>query len=374
VLHLITGLHVGGAEQVLVRLLGQSDRRRFLHTVVSVTEPGPVAERLRTVGVKVCTLGMRPGTPSLRGLVRLVKILRRLRPDLLQCWMYHANLLGLLAGKLARVPHIVWTIRSSNENLAAYRWLTRWTVRLCVWLSRFPDCSVFASEAGSKLHQSWGFAPSKTVVISNGADLDIFRPDGAARHSVRQELGLSDDTILIGLIARFHPMKDHQTFFKAVSSARLREHGVHFLLAGEGITPANLELARVVKQSSLEGCVHVLGCREDIPRLTAALDIACLSSWSESFPNVVGEAMACGVPCVVTDVGDSARIVGDTGRVVPPRSPQALAAALSEMIAMGPAGRQVLGKKARQRVAQEFSLAKMVQTYESLYESIAGRV
>ena len=370
IFNLVTDTDIGGAERVLANVVRATDASRFRQVVVSMTGFGPVAHQLREAGIEVHTLGMRRGVPNLGGFWRLVKLLRRSKPDLLLCWMYHANLLGLLAGKLAGAPHIIWSTHAANPRLSAYRSLTRWVVRLCGWLSRCPDVIVAVSEAGKKLHEGWGFDSSRMIIIRNGIDLGIFKPNPEARLSVRRELGVSDDTLLVGLMARLDPTKDHGTFFKAASLVSRRREGVHFLLAGGGVSPENPALARMVRENSLDGCVHLLGLRRDVPRLTAALDVACLASWSESFPMVVGEAMACGVPCVVTDVGDAALIVGDTGKVVPPKNAEALAAALADMAKLSLAERQALGAKARRRIQENFALAGMVHAFESLYERV----
>jgi len=370
IVHLISGLNVGGAERDLGKLVQGSDGSRFQHVVVSMIEPGPVGKELAADGVEVHELGMRPGRPSPGGVLRLVKILRRIRPDVLHCWMYHANLLGLLAGKLAGVPHIVWGILCSDVDLGRYRPLTRWVVWLCARLSRLATIIIVNSQAGKKIHQAWGYDASKMVVIPNGFDVERFKPDAAARRSVRVELGVAKDTLLIGLIARFDPMKDHATFLKAAGLLCRSNPSVHFLLAGAGITQDNVAIREMVSENCLEGFVHLLGLREDIPRLTAALDIACLSSTGEGFPNVMGEAMACGVPCVVTAVGDAAYIVGDTGRVVPARIPEAMSAAWAELIEMGPTARHALGERARQRVEENFSLDNFVRRHIGWYEAL----
>lgn len=368
VVHLITDLNVGGAERQLCGLVAQSDRHYFRHLVVSMTDVGPLAPRLAGAGIETHVLRMKPGVPSPAALIKLVKLLRNLKPNILQCWMYHANQLGLLAAKLAGVPRVVWGIRCSDMDFSRYRPLTRWVFRVGARLSRLPDRIVINSEAGRKLHEQWGYDGSKMIIIPNGFDLDVFKPDPEARRSVRRELGVSHDTVLIGLIARFDPMKDHATFLKAAGLLIQRERGVRFLLVGPGITGAHPDLFEMIRANCLDGLVRLLGFRDDISRLTAALDIACLSSSSEGFPNAVGEAMACGVPCVVTDAGDAAYLVGDTGRVVPRRDAPALAAALSELIAMCPSDRQLLGRRARRRVEGNFTWAKMVGAYESLYQ------
>jgi len=371
IVHLITGLNVGGAERVLANLVRSSDGSRFRHVVVSMIEPGPVGMELAAAGAEVHGLGMRRGVPSIPGLVRMVRILRRSRPCVLQCWMYHANLLGLLAGKWARVPHIVWGVHSTDLDFSRYRRLTRWVVRACAWLSRFPDSIVVVSEAAKKDHESWGYPALRMVVIPNGFDLDHFRPDPVARVSVRRELYLADEAPLVGLIARFHPKKDHQTFLRAAAQLHKWMPDVRFLLAGAGVTPQNPELCRAIRENELEGFVFLLGRRNDVARLMASLDILSLSSsFGEAFPLVVGEAMACGVPCVVTDVGDSAFIVGDTGSVVLAGNPEALARGLADMMDLGSDGRKALGQRARQRVEARFSQARMVEAYESLYERL----
>jgi glycosyltransferase involved in cell wall biosynthesis len=285
--------------------------------------------------------------------------------------MYHANLLGVIAGKLAGVPHIVWNIRSSNIDFSHYRRLTRWTVFLGARLSGFVDAVIVNSEVGRSVHRAWGYHNARMIVIPNGFNIDHLKPDPSARGSVRAELGVRQDTLLIGLIARYHPRKDHASFLNAAALLCRREPLVHYLLAGDGVALENSELSHLVRENGLERHIHLLGRRRDIPRLTAALDIATSSSaFGEGFSNAVGEAMACGVPCVVTDVGDAADIVGDTGSVVPAGNPEALARGLADMMDLGPDGRKALGQRARQRVEARFSQARMVEAYESLYERL----
>lgn len=339
-----------------------------------MTELGQFGERIAAAGIEVHALGMRPGTPSPSGFLRLVKILRHLRPHLLHCWMYHANLLGLLAAKVSGVPHAIWSITCSNLDFNLYRPLTRRVMRLGAWLSSRVDVIVVNSKAGRKVHVAWGYDPSKMVVIPNGVDLGLFRSDASARGSVLEELGLEEGTRLIGLIARFDPIKDHQTFFKAANLIRQRQPRVHFLLAGSGISSQNPRLVQMACENGLDGVVHLLGQRADAPRLCSALDVSTLSSYaSEGFPNVVGEAMACEVPCVVTDVGEAAYIVGTTGKVVAPRDPVAMANAWADLLAMSEDDRRALGRAARQRIAALFSLDDVTKQYEELYERVGGQ-
>jgi glycosyltransferase involved in cell wall biosynthesis len=204
-------------------------------------------------------------------------------------------------------------------------------------------------------------------VIPNGIDLSLFRPDPAAYALVRSELGIPSDTVLVGLFARYHPMKDHATFLRAAQIVHSRKKNVQFLLAGKGITANNAELTRTLEEHGLESVVHLLDVRTDIPRLTAALDVACLSSWSESAPFVVCEAMACSVPCVVTNVGDAPRMVGSTGVVVQPRDPEALAEAADRLLTMSVVQRAELGLRAREFALEHYSLQSTVAAYQALY-------
>lgn len=375
VIDLITSLSVGGAQRALATLVHASSGNRFSHRVFSMMEIGPIGEELIDAGVNVRALKMHRGSLSLLALLRFVKTLRKLRPDVLQCWTYHANLMGLIAGRLSGIPHIVWNIRCSNIEFSHYPPLTHWTVFLGARLSRLADAIIVNSVVGRNVHRARGYHNAKTIVIPNGINIVEFKPDSSARRSVRAELDLRQDSVLIGLIARYHPMKDHAGFLKAAARLCERHPLVHYLLAGDGIDSENSELSRLIHENGLKRHIHLLGRRSDIPRLTAAFDLAASSSASgEGFSNAIGEAMACGVPCVATDVGDAGDIVGDAGVVVPPGHPDALARGLADMLDLGPAGRKALGQRARQRVEAKFSLARMVKAYESLYEKIVDGV
>ena len=250
--------------------------------------------------------------------------------------------------------------------------MTVWTARACARLSRWlPDRIVCCGEAAKRAHIELGYAADKMRVIPNGFDVAAFRPDPAARDSFRRELGLSDSVPLVALVARFNPQKDHRTFIEAAGRLHAIAPQIRFLLCGEEVTWGNPELAAWIDGARIRDCCCLLGRREDIPRLTAAVDVATSSSFSEAFPIAVGEAMACGVPCVVTDVGDSALMVGETGVVVPPRDPKALAAGWRKLLQeTSRAGRVQLGLAARQRIAERYSMGKVAAQYEELYRQM----
>jgi glycosyltransferase involved in cell wall biosynthesis len=376
VAHVITGLGRGGAETMLLKLLQQTDRTHFSVRVFSLmAPPGPVAARIEALGISVEALGISRRVPSPSRLWRLAALLRDARPDIIQTWMYHADLLGGLAAKLGsiRVP-VLWNIRQSNFDVLQSRRRTMRIARLCAALStRLPHRIVCCSDVARRVHVAIGYDDAKFQVIPNGFDLVEFRPDPSARVTVRNELGLPSDATLIGMVARFDPQKDHSTFVTAAARLHAQLPNVHFVLCGAGADTANPELAAWLERAGVGRVCHLLGEREDVARITAALDLATLSSaFGEGFPNVLGEAMACEVPCVATDVGDSAHVVGDTGRIVRPRDPAALADAWADMLTAGSGALHALGRRARHRVVDNFSIARVARMYEATYESVVA--
>ncbi|MCK9241490.1 glycosyltransferase, partial [Desulfocurvus sp.] len=329
VLHLITGLNTGGAEMMLTKLVAGMDPAGFEPHVVTLLGEGPLAARVRAAGASVESLGLARGRVAPSAVWRLTRLLRRVRPDVVQTWLYHADLLGLVAARLARVGRVVWNLRCSNMDFAHSGRLTRYTVAACARLSSLPDAVVANSRVAVDVHRALGYRPRRVEVIPNGFDMHRFAPDPAARGSVRAELGVAPGAPLVGMVARFDPQKDHATFLRAARAVADARPDAQFVLLGDGVQADNPEMAALVRAAAPGLRPHLLGRRDDVARLAAALDVAVLSSaYGEGFPNVVGEAMACGVPCVVTDTGDSAAVVGGTGRVVPPRDAPALADAV----------------------------------------------
>jgi glycosyltransferase involved in cell wall biosynthesis len=371
VTHIITGLHTGGAEMMLYKLLSYIDHSLFVSEVISLIDIGPLGPKIQSLGIPVRTLGMKRSSANLRSLLSLKQMVRESTPDIVQTWMYHADLLGGLSTKLAGHMPIIWNIRQSNFDHQKTKRMTLLTIRSCALFSHLiPKKIVTNSKTAASIHVQLGYRARNIVVIPNGFQLDIFKPDKNARLDVRQELGVSADSVLIGLIARFDPLKDHYSFIQAAKLLHSSLPDVHFLLCGDDISWKNEQLAQWIDSTSLRPRFHLLGLRDDIPRLKAALDIATSSSYGEAFPNIVGEAMACGVPCVVTDVGDSALIVGETGLVVSPGNPQELALAWKALINMVIEERSLLGQKARQRIADQYSLTAITKQYEALYQDV----
>ncbi len=374
VVHIITGLNTGGAEVMLRELLKHSPRPEFESQVISLSDIGPIGKSIRESGFGVSSLGMRPQLPDPGALWRLSRRLKRLAPDVVQTWLYHGDLVGGLAARLAGIEAVAWGIHISQLDAPQSKKSTLATVKAGALLSRFvPKRIVCCAQSALELHEKIGYDPAKMVVIPNGFDLSQFQPDPRARSSLRKELGVPNETPLVGLIGRFHPQKDHENFISAAKIVAQSDPRTHFVLIGVGSQWSNAQLRGWIENAGLKERFHLLGRRDDMPRLSAALDVLALSSsYGEAFPLVVGQAMACGVPCAVTDVGDSADLVGDTGRVVAPRDPQALAQAIGELLALSAGQRKALGERARRRIEERFSIESVAARYHELYREIAG--
>lgn len=373
ILHVATGLNPGGAEWMLYRLLVHADRKAFDQRVIALLDEGAVGRKIKAIGVHVQALGMKRARPSLAGLRNLALVIREYNPDLIQGWMYHGSLAAQIALGLnrRRVP-VLWNIRGSHTDFRAESLLTAMTIRLCSGMSGLPIRIVNNSRASMLAHHKIGFKADRDVVIPNGFDTTLYSPSASARIQLRRELGLEDNVILIGHVGRYHPVKDHVGLLRAAAAFLKVWPDVHFVLVGGNVDETNPVLAREVQILGIAGSIHMLGARDDLSFLTAGFDVATSSSRGEGFSNSVGEAMSCGVPCVVTDVGDSAWIVDDTGRVVPPNDPVALSNAWCELMDMGNEGRQALGAKARRRVIDLFTIDRVVSQYEGLYTSVCS--
>lgn len=366
---------MGGAETVLFRLLDAADGESFDPVVLSMKDRGALGEALERRGVPVLTLGMKRQMPSPVAVGRLLRHLRAVRPDLLVGWMYHGNLVADLARAVLgiRVP-MVWNVRHTPTGLEAESRVTRWAIRIGARRARRAWAVVYNSSASAQRHRALGFPEENAVVLPNGFDCRRFRPSPEARPALRRSLGLADDAVLVGRIGRFHAQKDYATFLDATGRLARERPALYFVLAGPGIDRDNSTLRRWIDEAGLASRVHLLGPVDRMPELLAGLDLSCSSSsFGESFPNVVAESMACGVPCAVTDVGDSAALVGATGRVVPPGDPAALARALGELLDLRPEEREALGRQARRRIEERFSAQAVFPRYERIWlQALAG--
>jgi len=359
VLHVITGLGLGGAENMLTSLVLRSADAGMAPEVVSLTQGGENAARIRAAGVPVSDLGMRRGLPDPRAVRTLALAIRAARPDVIQSWMYHADLLALAArATLPRSerPKLVWGVRCSDMDVSRYGPALRLIIATCARLSARPDAVLVNSHAGRAVHERLGYRPRRFEVVENGIDTNRFRPDQAARTEMRRILGLAPDAIVLAHVARRDPMKDHESYLAALD--RLPHVTGLAIGLGTETLPDRPNLRR-------------LGPRTDVPRLLAAADFVVSSSaFGEGFPNVLAEGMATGAPAIATDVGDAARIVGDTGRIVKPRDVDGLVRAIGELVAEDTGARAARRTQARARIEAVYPLARSAQAYAALYRAL----
>lgn len=341
VLWITTGLGSGGAEMMLAQIVNGLPMLR--HVIVSLTRGGKHADALRKAGVEVCSLDMPAGRPTPRSLWRLFKLVRRTKADVLMGWMYHGCLAVVIAQlmRLKRVP-MIWNIRQSLYDLKLEKRGSAFVIRALAWLSWLPGRITYNSQLSSRQHEAAGYARSKTQLIPNGFDLAKWQPNTPIRG-------------LIGRFGRNAPMKDYATFIEAAKLIHAKHPDTRFIIVGAETHTLDVP-----------PFIQVLGERHDLPALTASLNIAVSSSaFGEGFPNVVGEAMACAVPVVATDIGDTPWVMGETGHLVPPRDPQALADACLEILESG----ITRDFAARERIERHFSLTSVLGQFGNLLTS-----
>lgn len=343
------------------------DKRLFEVTVFTFYPGGALEQGLAGSHVRTISLGKSGRWDVARFFSRLVRQLRLLRPDIIHGYLDLSNLLALSSKPFLRGPAIIWGARSSNIDLNYYDRLRRLSFRLERRLSGLPDRVIVNSNAGRAYLLKQGFPTDKLVVVPNGIDTSYFRPDPEARRRVRGEWGVSDDEILVGMVGRFDPVKDHPTFLRAAALVRKERADVRFVCVGGGTKRYGKKLQGLSEQLSLSRNILWVGTRSDMRAVYNAFDIHVSSSRSEGFPNSVGEAMACAVPCVVTDAGDSALIVGDTGFVSAPLDPRALAA---NLIACIERDRNALGAGARLRIEENWNTRQLAERTEKIIASL----
>jgi glycosyltransferase involved in cell wall biosynthesis len=361
VLHVITTLGLGGAERMLTSLATAGPDGRVAHAVASLVPGGAFAAVLRGAGVPVMELPVGPWPPNPWPVAGLARAIRRMRPHVVQGWLYHGDLAAAVALALSgrrRASRLVWTLQCSRLDTHQYRRQLRVVIRACAAVSRHVDVVVSNSEAGLASHLQLGYRAPRVRVIHPGIDTERFRPDPEAARRARHELGLPAATEVVAHVARRDPMKDHACLRRAMEQLP----GVHVLAIGTGtetLAPAP--------------ALHRLGHREDVERLLAACDVSVSSSaFGEGFPNSLAESMAVGVPAVATDVGDTRALLGDTGYVVSPGAPDQLAAAIRRLLAESPEARRARGAAARERVVAHFGRGRMVERFARLYTELRG--
>lgn len=372
ILHIITDLFVGGAEMMLLKLLSHWQGNEFENSVISLRGEGEVGKRIQNLGIPVTNLGMRAAVPSISGTLKLVKIIKNFSPDIIQGWMYHGNLAATLGSNLAGFKSsVLWNVRQSLYGFEKERLLSRVVIKLGAKLSKKTQRIIYNSNVSRSQHEEFGFSSNRGVFIPNGFDLEKFRPDSSAKQNLKEKLKIPLESPVIGLIARYHPMKGHEDFLAAAQILTASHPGAHFVLAGTRVDEENKKLTGKVQELGLKGRVHLLGERRDTPLITAGLDIAASCSFTiEGFSNAIGEAMACGVPVVATEVGDAAYLVGDSGKIIVPQRPDLMANAWKDLLQKDGDYREALGRKGRARIEQNFGINAISEQYKNLYYSV----
>jgi glycosyltransferase involved in cell wall biosynthesis len=367
---LIRSLDYGGAERHLLTLSRALDKERFSVTVLHFYPGGRLADELKASGVQLISLDKTGRWDVLRFSRRLVRQLKIIRPDVVHSFLVEPNLLTVFLKPMFPGARVVWGVRASRIHFEHYDWFSRLNFRLQCFFSRFADLIIFNSERGRAFHLAEGFPADRSIVIYNGIDANRFKPDDEAGRELRARLGVGADTPLVGHVGRLDPMKDHPTLLRAAALVCRERSDVRFLCVGRGDDEDYSEgLRRLAAELGISDKIIWAGARSDMPAVYSSLDLLVSSSFSEGFPNVIGEAMACGVPCVVTDTGDSALIVGETGLVVEPRNPSALARAIISLMEQDP---QERGRRARARILENFSVERMTAETERAIKAAAS--
>jgi glycosyltransferase involved in cell wall biosynthesis len=374
IVFLIRSLGRGGAERQLAELATRLDPDRFDVTVLTFYPGGGVWDELVNAGgIRVDSLNKGGRWDVGRFALRLAAQLRRRKPTILHTYLVEPSVFGLVVGRLVGVPLIVWGVRASNVDFSQYDWIIGFMFRVAARLSRFADLMIANSDAGRTFHLGRGYSPRRSITVPNGIDTGRFSPSETRRATTRASWGAAADETLIGLTARLEPIKGHEVFLQAAQRVLAACASARFVCVGSGAADYAAQLRQLTSTLSIDQRVLWLPEHARTWEIYPAFDIGCSASYGEGFSNVVGEAMACGVPCVVTDCGDSSQIVGDTGAVVPCGDPDALAAALIEMIRLGHDGRVNLGQAARQRIVDSFGVDTMVARTAALYVDSAER-
>ena len=369
ILHIITGLERGGAETLLFQFCKYDEE--YDHIVISLSGSQDYGIMLRQIKIPLHTLNFSNSKVNLRGLYQLYKLVKKIKPDVIQTWMVHADIIGGLVGRLAGIKNIFWGVHHSALVEGKSKKTTMLIIKINALLSYFiPKKIIYCAENSREKQESIGFKKNSGVVIFNGYNTEIFNENFDFIKKFRDELNISDNTFLIGHVGSYSPLKDQINLIEALSILKQKHIDFKAVLVGSNLDKNNLELVSAIDKKELSDSIYLLGRRDDIPTIMNGIDLFILSSISEAFPNVLNEAMACGTPCVSTNVGDASYILGETGWIVPTKDPKALSESVSEAIIEKFSSKSLWlhrKKACRERIVENFSLVDMIQKYKDVW-------
>lgn len=372
ILHIITGLNVGGAENMLAKLVEQNNAEgsKLEQEVFSLLVPGQIAPRIRAAGVPVTSLNLRRSVDMLVNIGPLIKAVGAFSPDIIVGWMHHGFMSAWMAQKfLKNKPPVIWNVRHSLSDIKHEPLPTQAILRFASMVSKSAAAIIYNSHASKEQYGEIGFSDDRAIVVANGFDCEKFSPNLSARAKLNEMVDVDADTPVIGMVARHHPMKDPGSLIRAFDRSRQATGKGHLLIVGKGmdLPPEDVATAMSEIQSSEHITLH--DQRLDVAEWLPGLDILVMpSAWGDAFPNVLGEAMACGVACLATDVGDAKYIIDDARRISPPQDPAALAENLQQLVSMTKDERQKIGHQGRARIVQHFSMSNIADQYSAVYQ------
>lgn len=368
IVHITTGLNNGGAEGVLYRLVTHDQDNE--HIVISMMDAGKYGPMLLDKGVKLYCLNMDQGKFSPKAIIKLYKILKKTKPNVVQTWMYHADLIGGLTAKVAGVKNIFWNLRHTSFDSDHTKASTIKIARLNAKLSKIiPKKIISCAQAAVKIHTDLGYDEEKIVVISNGYDLSTFKIDDDSRNLIRDELSIGKNPV-IGMVGRYDPQKNHKGLIEALAIVKKNGYIFDLILVGRDLNERNKTLLSQIRKSGLYDQTHLLDQRNDISSIMNALDLHVLSSsYGEGFPNVIAEAMACGAPCIATDVGDSKKIIDSFGVVIPPNNVPALSNAIISFLNLMKSEQEwnAFRINGKNHIRSNFSIEVMISNYRKIW-------
>lgn len=364
-IHIITGLNGGGAENMLYKVLKFSDMEMFDIEVISMTDKGVYGDRItEELNIPVHTLNIKRGSIDLKALIRCIKLCKN--SQVIQCWMYHANLLGFIASKILK-KKVVWGLHHSDLSQENNKNSTIVLAKFSAYLSKFCNKVISCGDVVKQVHESIGYYKDNHIVIPNGFDMDLYKP----KNDFEKDNSIFEGNFKYLLhVARWDPLKDYENLLSAINVLSNKRSDFRALLVGSEINKDNKELVNLIKKYNVENIVTLLGRREDIPTLMANSDVFISSSIGEGFPNVLGEALSCETLCVSTDTGDCKTIVDRYGKIVPIQNSEKLANAINELLNMDSQVYSKLAQEGRQWIFDNFEIRNIVKKYEGIYKSL----